>query len=104
MNPIKSSLISGTYVSAPINNFSDYIGVSGKQNYNYTYTNSLFDNDRHWTKEGRYVSGLNTIGDISINWIDKIVTHRLWWRNYAINEDDNPLQGFPLTKHEIDIS
>jgi hypothetical protein len=67
------------------------------------------DNELNYTMErngGRYIVGLNTMGDIGIflhstNAGETIqaINHRLWWRNYLSHSNSGDIGGFPLTVH-----
>lgn len=102
MHPVRSEFISGTVVSVgPLNTFKKYIDASGEHRYNYYYNKD----DGAYTKYGRYIAGVNNFGDIEFEYSvgEENILHKLWWRNLAIDSDDDPLDGFPLTIHKVDM-
>jgi hypothetical protein len=97
--PLKSGDLrshANTFQTSPGNSLEKYLEVSSDNELNYTMERN----------GGRYIVGLNTMGDIGIflhstNAGETIqaINHRLWWRNYLSHSNSGDIGGFPLTVH-----
>jgi hypothetical protein len=58
-------------------------------------------------ENGRYIVGVNNLGDVSFNGFN-LLKHKLWWwndNNRTVLNAGNPVMlSYPQTIHEIDMS